>query len=257
MNNDNIPGNKLIAKLSSRHYRKKNALCLVEGLRCCQEALMHCQVNALYCNRSFANSPQWQSIQPLLKGKKAVVLDDTDFRTLSETETPQGIIAVIHMDELHPATNAEKPFTIILDRVADPGNLGTILRTAWAVGLTGCWLVKGGADPFSPKSIRAGMGAQFSLKLYEYDTLENAVDAARNFGVKNVWCTMPADGISIFDKSFTMAESAIIIGNEANGISNPALGRAVSIPMPGGAESLNAAQAATVFLVESIRELKK
>ncbi len=253
MSADSFPGSKLLAKLSSRHYRKKNGLCLVEGLRCCQEALQHCQIAEIYCSQSFINSPQWQSIQPLAKEKKPIILSDSDFKAISETETPQGIITVIHAQELTPATQAETPFTLILDRVADPGNMGTILRTAWAVGLTGCWLVKGGADPYSPKSIRAGMGAQFSLKLHEYETLEDAVQAAHNFGVKKIWCTMPATGISIFDKAFKLDNSALIIGNEANGISNPALGEAVTIPMPGGAESLNAAQAATIFLVESIR----
>lgn len=253
MSADNIPGSKALARLSSRHYRKKNSLCLVEGLRCCQEALRHCKVIEVYCSRSFRDSQQWQTLHPQLAGKTPVLLDDAEFSKISETETPQGIIAVIRTEALQAATKAETPFTLILDRVADPGNLGTILRTAWAVGLTGCWLVKGCADPYSPKSIRAGMGAQFSLKLHEYETLEEAVASARKYGATNVWCTMPSGGISIFDGNFTMAGSALIIGNEANGISNPDVGTAVSIPMPGCAESLNAAQAATVFLVESLR----
>ena len=253
MQNEGIPGIKALARLGSRHFRKKNGLCLVEGLRCCEEALRKCQLLALYCTRAFRESPQWQRMEVLSVPLQPTILDDGQFAALSETETPQGIAAVIRTQQLQPASGAELPFTLILDKVADPGNLGTILRTAWAVGLTGCWLVKGCADPFSPKSIRSGMGAQFSMALHQFDSLEEAVKTVRGFGAKEVWCTMPASGISIFDQAFSLPESALIIGNEANGISNPRLGKAVTIPMPGGAESLNAAQAATVFLVESLR----
>ncbi len=247
---------KLLANLSSRHFRKKNGLCLAEGLRCCEEALMRRpdDVKALFCTESFIASQNWPRLKEALGKVRLSTLTDREFASLSETETPQGVLAVMKIPEYTPPKAAGNPFTLILDRVADPGNMGTILRTAWAVGLDSCWLVKGSADPFSPKSIRAGMGAQFALGIHLFDSLEEAVAAAKDFGVENVWCTLPSEGISIFDDGFRCRGSALIIGNEANGISNPKLGRAVTIPMPGNAESLNAAQAATVFLVDSLRE---
>lgn len=247
---------KLLANLSSRHFRKKNALCLAEGLRCCEEALRRRpdDVQGLFCSESFMASQNWSRLKDALSSIKSQVISDKEFEAISETETPQGVIAVMRIPEYVPPKAAGTPFTLILDRVADPGNMGTILRTAWAVGLDSCWLIKGSADPFSPKSIRAGMGAQFALGIHLFDSLEEAVVAAQALGVQNVWCTMPSEGISIFDSSFRCRGSALIIGNEANGIGNPELGRPVTIPMPGNAESLNAAQAATVFLVESLRD---
>ena len=246
---------KLLANLSNRHFRKKNGLCLAEGLRCCEEALTRRpdDLKALFCTEAFVSSPNWTRLKAALGAARMQVLSEREFAEISETETPQGVAAVMKIPEYRPPTAAGAPFTLILDRVADPGNMGTILRTAWAVGLDSCWLVKGCADPFSPKSVRAGMGAQFALGIYLFDSLDEAVANARGFGVSEVWCTMPSDGVSIFDGEFRCRGAALVIGNEANGISRPELGRAVTIPMPGHAESLNAAQAATVFLVESLR----
>ena len=242
---------KLISNLSNRHFRKKNGYTLVEGLRCCRELILSSSDSIIhyFCTSSFAESSDFIQLPNL----QPVVLSDDDFAKLSETETPQGVLAVLKIPESVPPKATGTPFTLLLDRVADPGNMGTILRTAWAVGLDSCWLVKGSADPFSPKSIRSGMGAQFALNIHQFDSLDEAVATAKEFGVQNIWCTMPSDGVSIFDDSFQCSGSVLIIGNEANGISNPKLGRAVTIPMPGHAESLNAAQAATVFLVESLR----
>ena len=132
--------------------------------------------------------------------------------------------------------------------------MGTILRTAWAIGLTQVWLVKGGADPFAPKVVRAGMGAQFALSLPYIDSLADAANCFKSLGGKQFWVTLPQADISLFDEQkFSFEKSALVIGNEANGVSDPSLGESVTIPMPGHAESLNAAQAATVFLCEAVR----
>jgi len=247
----------VIAKISSRHFRKKNGLCLAEGLRCCQEAVTRKNglLKAVFCTEAFYSSQDWTTFQNAAAQANARVrvLSGADFAKIAETETPQGVVVVMSVPGQTAPKAPGKPFTLLLDQVADPGNLGTILRTAWAVGLDSCWLVKGSADPFSPKAVRAGMGAQFALDVFSFDSLEQAVDSGKALGSTEVWCTMPASGISIFDPAFEIAGSILVIGNEANGISNPKVGRHVTIPMPGCAESLNAAQAATVFLVESLR----
>ncbi len=242
---------KLVSNLSSRHFRKKEGLYLVEGIRCCSEAISKASESILYyiCSESFRSSSHFIDIPSLTP----IILSDSSFSALSETETPQGIILVLKTPVLTPASSLSSPFTLILDCVSDPGNLGTILRTAWAVGLDSVWLVKGSADPFSPKSIRSGMGAQFSLRLHLFDSLNDAVSRSRALGTSEVWCTLPEKGISIYDNDFVLSGSTLIIGNEANGISQPDIGRSVTIPMPGHAESLNAAQAATVFLIDSLR----
>ena len=242
---------RLLSNLSNRHYRKKSGLSLVEGLRCCREASLHVSDSILYyfCTEAFASSSTFISLPHI----KPIILSDTQFSALSETESPQGVIFIINTPSLTQATSLAHPFTLVLDNVSDPGNMGTILRTAWAIGLDAVWLVKGSCDPFSPKCLRSGMGAQFSLSIHLFDTLTLAVSSARNFGTREVWCTLPGSGISLYDPDFVLANSCLIIGNEANGISDPSIGRAVTIPMPGHAESLNAAQAATVFLVDSLR----
>ena len=243
---------RLLGNLSNRHYRKKTGLSLVEGLRCCREASLHIpdSIRYYFCTEAFASSSSFISLSTL----KPIVLADAQFSALSETESPQGVIFIIATPVLSPATSLSRPFTLILDNVADPGNMGTILRTAWAVGLDAVWLVKGSCEPFSPKCLRSGMGAQFSLTINFFDSLSDAVSTARGLGTAEVWCTLPGSGISLYDPHFVLVNSTLIIGNEANGISIPSIGRAVTIPMPGHAESLNAAQAATVFLVDSLRQ---
>ena len=242
---------RLLGNLSNRHYRNKTGLSIVEGLRCCREAALHLPdcIQFYFCTESFASSSSFIS----LPSTPPIILNDSQFSSLSETETPQGVIFVIKSPVLAPATRLSTPFTLVLDNVSDPGNMGTILRTAWAVGLDAVWLVKGSCSPFSPKCLRSGMGAQFSLSIHVFDSLFHAVSTARELGTTEVWCTLPGCGISLYDKDFVLFNSTLIIGNEANGISNPSVGRAVTIPMPGHAESLNAAQAATVFLVDSLR----
>ena len=242
---------RLLSNLSNRHYRKKTGLSLVEGLRCCREASLHIPdaIRYYFCTDAFAASSSFISLPSL----KPIILSDAQFSVLSETDSPQGVIFIIATPALSQATSLSHPFTLILDNVSDPGNMGTILRTAWAVGLDAVWLVKGSCDPFSPKCLRSGMGAQFSLPIFVFDTLTIAVSKARELGTSEVWCTLPSEGISLYDPHFTLLGSTLIIGNEANGISIPSIGRAVTIPMPGHAESLNAAQAATVFLVDSLR----
>ncbi len=247
----------IFEKVANRHWRKKNGLCVAEGLRVAREAVTRRPGDAvaLLCNSTFRASPQGGEFEQLAKDHslRLCVVSDKEFASVAETETTQGVAAVMHIPEPVPPTSAGTPFTLILDHVSDPGNLGTILRTAWAVGLSACWLVKGSADPFSPKAIRAGMGAQFAVQTHLFEDLEAAVSLARSFGAREIWCTMPAAGVSIFDPEFQVRDCALVIGNEANGITHPELGRAVTIPMPGHAESLNAAQAATVFLIESLR----
>jgi TrmH family RNA methyltransferase len=142
---------------------------------------------------------------------------------------------------------------LVLDRVTEPGNVGTILRTAWAVGLSDVWVTTGTSDPLGPKAIRAGMGAQFSLDVHSVGDLAATRDSLRELGVGCLWAAEPEGGVSCFAAEFELAGNGIVIGNEASGVTPGVISRGVTIPMPGGAESLNAAQAATVLLCEAVR----
>ncbi len=247
---------RLLHTLQSRHSRRKAGICVAEGLRCVREVLrlMPDAVQQLFCTEAFLASEQAGALG--CPRERLSVVSPQEYEALAETETPQGILAVLKIPRYSLSDEAPMPFVLILDRIADPGNLGTILRTAWAIGMNAVWLVKGCADPWSPKVMRAGMGAQCTVRTYLFESLEAAVEAAKTRGVRKVWCTMPDRGLSLFDDGFSLENAALVIGNEANGISNPEVGMPVTIPMPGHAESLNAAQAATVFLVEALRGKK-
>lgn len=248
---------KLILSLHARHGRRKTGMFVVEGLRACREALARrpdWHVLSV-CDTGFSRSDSYPECRRLaqLAGGDLEIIPDAEFAGLAVTENPQGILCVFRNPELQPPGTTGDPFILILDQVADPGNMGTILRTAWAVGLHGAWLTSGCADPFGPKAIRAGMGAQFSLDLRQCSDLTAARIVLTDIGFNTLWCTLPDGGVSCYGEEFDLSHSGLVIGNEANGIANPSIGCPVSIPMPGAAESLNAAQAATIFLFEGVR----
>ena len=249
---------RLIASLADRHQRRKQPYFVADGLRVCREAVMRRPewARLLVLTEAFADSPQGRAfleLPPVGRLRREVV-PSAVFARLVETESPQGVACLLERPAPREATELPQPFTLILDRVAEPGNLGTILRSAWAVGLRRLWLVRGGADPFAPKVVRAGMGAQFALDFAWFNSLADARERLLHLGGQRLWCTEETADISVFDeRRFDLRNAGLVIGNEANGISDTTLGTPVTIPMPGHAESLNVAQATTVFLFEAVR----
>lgn len=242
----------MLSRLRTRHGRRKAGFFLVEGLRCCREALarLSAGIEFAVASRSFAASPDAAAFAVL--GNRLEVVDDAQFAAYAVTENPQGILCVCQRPE-PPAPAARDPFALVLDRIQEPGNLGTILRTACAIGLTAVWLTEGTTDPYAPKAIRAGMGAQFALGLHPLPRLAEARDQLAAIGYAPLWLAVPRAGADCYSEVFHLPGSALVIGNEANGIEDLAAGQPVSIPMPGDAESLNAAQAATILLFEAVR----
>jgi TrmH family RNA methyltransferase len=247
---------KEISQLAGRQGRKKSAFFLVEGVRCCLEAARRRPewFECLVFEPSFREHAAFAELTAILAahGIVGIEVDSLLFATLTATENPQGVLCLLRK----PAAveiKLPRPFCLLLDQVSEPGNVGTILRTAWAVGLDSVWLTSGSADAFAPKVIRAGMGAQLALQIQVFASMEAALDTFRGLGGDRVWCSMPGTGCSIFSPEFDLRNSALVIGSESDGISRPELGQAVTIPMPGQAESLNAAQAATIFLVDAVR----
>jgi TrmH family RNA methyltransferase len=169
---------------------------------------------------------------------------------LSQTEKPQGIVAIYPFPDL-PLPPAPK-FVLVLDAVRDPGNVGAILRTAWATGIDAVLFAPGTADRFNPKIIRAAMGAHFFLPV----AAQSWNEIARTLEpVSRVYLAHPRGKQTYTSADWTWP-CALIIGSEASGSSAEAERLAtsrVSIPMPGNAESLNAAVAAGILLFEAIR----
>lgn len=249
----------LLAQVQARHGRRKADVLLVEGVRCCAEALRRRPDWFLFgvFSRSFGATSPAHELAALVRPETGpgafVAVDDREFSDLADTPTPQGVLCIMRRPDLRPRDVLRDPFALVLDRVQEPGNLGTILRTAWAVGLTEVWLTKGCADPYGPKVVRAGMGAQFALTLMAGEDLAAVREQLAVRGRSPLHLAVPRGGISCWSPEFALAGSALVIGNEGSGVADLGLGQPVSIPMPGDAESLNASQAATVLLFEAVR----
>ena len=173
-------------------------------------------------------------------------------RSISDTETPQGILALLRRQELTLATNLE--FVFIPDGVRDPGNLGSMLRTAAAAGVQAVFLPPGTVDAYAPKVVRAAMGAHFRLPILEINWQE--IKTKLESGGLEIYLAAPKGGIR-YNQTNLCHPLALIIGGEASGSSPEAdrlAGGRLHIPMAGGSESLNAAAAAAILLFEIVRQ---
>lgn len=167
-----------------------------------------------------------------------------------DTKTPQGIAAVVRMKE----QSALGKHIVVLDGVQDPGNVGTIIRTADAAGLDGVLLSTQCADVFSPKVLRATMGSIFRMNLRTTDDLPGELTRLREKGYSIL--SSQLDGTPFYERQDVAERFALIIGNEGNGVSEQVQQTAthrVRLPMRGGAESLNAAIAAAIMMYELMR----
>lgn len=240
----------LIAALRFRHGRKDSGLCLCDGLRACSEviALRPDLLDLIVIREDFQAEIKYP-VDP-------VILPAQDFDKLTQTVNSQGIITVSRRpDPIAPDAPLSDPFVLVLDQVRDPGNFGTIIRTARAAGLHEIVLTKGSADPFHDKVIRSASGAQFALGMRYFENLEAMAETLRKQGIKTFYRTLPAGGDNLFRATDVFKNSAIILGCESTGVSELEGAAGLNIPMPGTAESLNVAQAATIILFDYVRRI--
>jgi RNA methyltransferase, TrmH family len=248
------PKIKLARALLERRGRQQQGQCLAEGLRLIEDAMRAGIRPALIFFTAVA--AETGRDQDLLAraaelGVPLWEVSPSVFATLSDTVTSQGLIAVMPIpalpQPLHPR------LVLVLDQVRDPGNLGTILRGADAAGVDLTLLLLGCADPWSPKVLRSGMGAQFRLPLAAN---RSWTDVATQLAGRPAWLA-DAHGEYLYDQVDWTQPSALIINGETTGPNAAGLqmcrGR-VAIPMPGDAESLNVAMATTVLLFEAVRQ---
>lgn len=184
---------------------------------------------------------------------RTVEAPDSLLASIADTETPQGIVFICKGKSLVMPEQLAGVHWLLLDGVQDPGNVGTIWRTADAFGADGVILCNGCADPWNPKTVRATMGAVFRLPIYE-GGLEEAAGRLAQGGLPLYAAALREDTVDIRDISLDKA--AVIIGSEGRGVSQEALAlcaKTVKIPMTHRCESLNAAVAASVVLWEMAR----
>ena len=183
-------------------------------------------------------------------GSESLVIAHGLFRELSSVATPTGIVAVIETPRA-PTLPASPGPCVMLEEVQDPGNLGSILRSTAAAGLQEIYLSRGSVHAWSPRVLRAGMGAHFALRIHEGVDLAALVHAYAG----RVLAASRSGGVAVFD-AVLHGHIALLFGNEGAGLSEGlqrAADEIVHIPMPGVAESLNVAAAAAVCLFERVR----
>ena len=188
------------------------------------------------------------------------VVDDALFDRVSDTKNPQGVISLVEI--VRPNQQAllkgKTPLLLVLDQISDPGNMGTIIRTAEAAGADAVILSPGCADPYQPKVVRSAMGALYRVPIIATGKAENLTARLVRLQTDGVclYGTDPQDARSYDEPDYT-AGTAFVIGNESRGVSKELLSRCdetVCIPMKGQVESLNAAIAASVLLFEAARQ---
>lgn len=192
----------------------------------------------------------WQPVASRCAGAKVLSFSDSLFAELSPVETPAGILAEAEWLDLKPAETLL--LVLLLEDVQDPGNLGSLLRSAAAAGASLAVLSQGCADAWSPKALRGGQGAQFVLPMLLRADLAGWIQSA---GLP-VWALALGGGRSVYDLDLA-SPAALLVGNEGAGLSESVLSLAagrVAIPMPGRVESLNVAAAAAIALFEAVRQ---
>ncbi len=170
---------------------------------------------------------------------------------VTDTVTSQGVVAVVPMPQ--PPWPDQAPLLLVLDRVQEPGNLGAILRTAYAAGVRGVLLTPGTVDPYNPKAVRAGAGAHFHVPIRRIRSLPEALTGYR------VYVSDVRDGISAWEADWS-PPVALVVGSEAHGVGRDARSladAAVHIPMPGSAESLNVVVASGILLFLAVHAQEK
>lgn len=247
----------LVRNLQQRKGRKRQGLAVAEGIRLVEEALAAgVAFRGVIVSPALAATPRGEALLARL-ATHAVPLDEVperEFNRLAGTDTPQGVIAVVDpltwtLEQIAPAAGAP---VLVLDAVQDPGNVGTLLRTAFALGAAGAVLLKGTADPNNAKVVRAAMGATFRLPVAPAD--DGQLGAWVREGAIAVWATA-VQGTPL-RQLHAPPRLALVVGNEGAGIRDAVkqlAGERVAIPLARGAESLNVAVAAGILLYEVTR----
>lgn len=245
---------KVIALMKKSGVRAEQGLFVVEGMKMFQE-LPADWIDQVYISETFEASGPMDAVE---KRCRPLVVSDRVFAAMADTCTPQGILALARQPVWTPEQMAglsECPFLLILEQLQDPGNLGTILRTAEAAGCTGIIMSRDTVDIYNPKVIRSTMGAVYRVPFFYSDRLEKTVMWLKEKGFLIYGAHLR--GAVSFDCPDYTVPCACMIGNEGNGLSESLAALAhqrIRIPMEGKAESLNAAVSAALIMYEVYRQ---
>lgn len=278
----------LIRLREKSRTREEEKIFLVEGPRMAEEIPAE-WIDCLYISESYEKKHGEQTAAYTNAGIRIEMLSDDVFARVSDTKTPQGVLAAVHMQEYSfadilgvkkaaahthvqrsfmqdpfdghfaakdsSAGRARLPLVLVLDNLQDPGNMGTVFRSAEAAGASGILMSKDCVDVYNPKVIRSTMGAIFRLPFFRTDNLPAAVKELKAGGLRVYAAHL--EGRRTYDGEDYRRGCAFLIGNEGNGL-RPEVAECadcrIRIPMEGCTESLNAAVAASILLFEAARQ---
>lgn len=238
----------------SAKERKRQKLFVAEGQKLVKEAALYGKLQKVY----IAESAWKKGIEePSLLECGYEVIADRVFASMSGTVTPQGVLGLVQMPSYGLGTILGNPkkSILLLDNLRDPGNLGTIMRTAEGAGMSGIILSRESVDLFNPKVVRSTMGAIFRMPFYYAEDLAETIETLKQNRIP-VYGTM-MQGSIVYDVPDYKKGAGIVIGNEASGISETVaahLTQTICIPMEGNLESLNAAISAAILMYEIARQ---
>ena len=245
---------KEIKKLKEKKYREETNLFVVEGIKIVKEAIEYdADIRKIVISNDAIGYEVDEDVLKIIQKYEVMIVSQNVFESISDVKTPQGILAVIKNKE-NVKVDYNEDVIFILDNIQDPGNLGTIIRTLDAAGIKQLIVSNDTVDYMSPKVLRSTMGGAFRVNVIVADDLLNMIDEIKKNGFE-VAVTDLATDKSIYDVDYN--KKAIVIGNEANGVSDEVKDKAdirVKIPMLGKAESLNAAVATSVIAYEYVRQ---
>lgn len=260
-----------IRKLTDKKHRESERLFRFDGIKLCVEAILsgveleYILLDREHCEEVSRRIYDMCGKRPEDTGARVILLETSVFDTVSEEKSPEGVISVgKYIDKFHKIATINKgddffgnngERIMLLEDIRDPGNLGTIMRSAAALGVDTLVLCGDCADVYSSKVLRASMGAVFRLNTVRVRDGVAAVDALRQSG-RRVFAAALDDNAVSLDQIRLAANDCVVIGNEGHGLSNgiiSACDGCVIIPMSAGSESLNAAAAAVIFMWEACK----
>ena len=257
---------QLIQLQKKGKLRDRQGVFVAEGLKMFREAPME-QIVKVYVSQSLykrledvgrtggsqEGGTDWEGLNRV----SHEVVEDSVFRVVCDTQTPQGILCILRQSQydLEKLLQTPAPLFLVLENLQDPGNLGTILRTAEGAGVTGVLLSRDSVDIYNPKVVRSTMGSIFRVPfLYAEDLLET-LGILKSCGIQSFAAHL--EGTKNYDQEEYRKGAAFLIGNESNGLSEALAAQAdtyIRIPMEGQLESLNAAVAAAILVYEAYRQ---
>lgn len=234
--------------------RRERGLFVVEGIKMFKEAPKEC------LEKVYVSSALWEKGIEIEEDIQVEVVEEKVFCAISDTVTPQGILCLVRrneyrLEDMISEKGGKKPLLMILEDLQDPGNLGTILRTAEGAGVTGIIMSKNTVDVYNPKVIRSTMGSVYRMPLLYADRIQDILPKLNEAGIRTYAAHLK--GENNYEEENYRGGTAFFIGNEGNGLSDELSEKAdclIKIPMEGKVESLNAAMAAGILMYESARQ---